>query len=297
MKKFLFQALLATICSFSISSSSYSGLLDSDECSCCLYNDPFRVSAAGVVGEGYGHDNREASFSGFFASEIGPEDNWVPFLDVRGHYLAHHRWAANAGLGLRWLDRCNSLVWGGNVFYDYREGKHKPFNQVGLGIEVLSACWDFRLNGYIPVGTRVRSGDTEFFYYPGNYFASCTSKEESLTGLDAEVGTTLFCCSDISFYAAVGTYYFRSEHRNNIWGGSTRLAVLFSEYVSLEARITYDNEFNLKAQGILQLTIPFDFCSDACDECCSLCRSTLLQPVIRKEVIPVSRYHCWHSNF
>ncbi len=55
----------------------------------------------------------------------------------------------SGGLGIRHrLD--NDVIVGANAFYDYGDYSGRGYNQLGVGIEVLSKWVDFRANGYFP---------------------------------------------------------------------------------------------------------------------------------------------------
>ena len=103
---------------------------------------------------GVGTETGYSSLDGFYASE--ENDGTLFFGEVRAHMMNHGRLGLNAGGGFR---RCgsNSHVWGGNIFYDYRSGHeygfyHDRFHQVGIGGELFVDNWDFRVNGYLPLG-------------------------------------------------------------------------------------------------------------------------------------------------
>lgn len=179
---------------------------------------PCRFSLSGYVGEGMGHDTRRASAEFFYAPVPDNSLDWHPFIDLRAHYLSHDHWAANAGLGLRWIDACER-IWGANVFYDFRESKG-DFNQVGVGVETLGPCWDFRVNFYYPVGKKKHFSHLVVFdNFIGNFKMTCREAELAKRGAGAEFGLPI-CrrgCSEI--YLAFGPYYYKYKHRENFWGG------------------------------------------------------------------------------
>lgn len=259
-----------------------------------LYS-PARIYAAAVIGEGLGCENRRYATAGLFYAPCVCESRFQPFLDVRGHYLKNDRWAANAGLGLRYLDAC-SRIYGANLFYDYRDFCVGSFHQVGFGLEYLGACWDLRANGYFPINRR-NSKSQLFNNYIGNFFARCKRSERALTGADVEIGTHLYRCGCFAFYAGVGGYYYHHKHRDNSWGGMARVKALFTQYASIEVKVTHDREFHTNAQGIFMLSLPLEmiFRVGNCAAC--FCESLLFQPVERNETITIDKRCCWISNF
>ncbi|MCE5317684.1 MAG: inverse autotransporter beta domain-containing protein [Parachlamydia sp.] len=258
-------------------------------CSLCWH--PARVNVSGYLGEGMGLDTRRATVSGFIAPQLNLE--WHPFLDLRGHYLSHGHWAANAGLGMRWLQPCSENIWGTYLFYDYREGRDGHFHQIGPGLEYLGSCFDVRLNGYFPVGSHTHSRKHLFDDYIGPFRMTCREFERAKGGANLELGLPIYRCGLLEFYGALGTYYYHHRDSANFWGGSARFLFRYTEYFSVEARVTYDRDFHTKAQGIFTLTLPFDLFNDCgCGNC------LLWQPVVRNDVIILNhRNCCWTKNF
>lgn len=265
------------------------------QCSPLCYH-PLRFSVRGIAGEGMGHDTSRASADIFFAPSNDCE-GWEPFVIVRGNYLSHHRWAASAGFGLRWSDDCFGRVWGANFFYDYREIHEGQFNQIGAGLESLGACFDFRINGYFPIGSKEHSSSFVVINESvGPPIKTCRKLELAKTGANAEVGMNLFRCGQLEFYGAMGAYYYRHKNFVNFWGGSARFLTRYTDYLSLEVRVTYDRDFHTKTQGIFTISIPFD-CFNYCAPCHSdagIGRCLLWSPVVRNEVIIID--HVTHCN-
>lgn len=269
---------------------------DIPEAECCVDNcqfcyHPVRLSLSGYVGEGMGHDTRRASASFFYSQ---PVKSIHPFLDLRAHYLSHHRWASNAGLGVRWEDACANRIWGANLYYDYREHRVGDFNQVGVGLESLGSCFDFRFNFYYPVGKKKQSHTKVFNDFIGPFEMTCREKVIAKRGASAEFGLPLYRCGCMQLYTALGAYYYRYKHIVNFWGGIARVAFRYTEYLSIEAKVTYDKDFHTKAQGIFTLTLPFSLFTD-CG--CSESNCLLWQPVVRNDVIILNSGCCWSQNF
>ena len=126
-----------------------------------------RFTARHIEPNGIGYDQGYTTLEGFFSPPEPWKGVWFPFLDARGHLFNDGKWAANGGLGLRYL-KC-SRIWGATAYYDYRDTKHGPFNQAALGLEALGEVWDFRINGYLPFGSKVsKAYNTKFSRFQGN---------------------------------------------------------------------------------------------------------------------------------
>lgn len=120
------------------------------------------------------------------------------FANLRARFDNNSSREGNLGLGVRRM-----LESGWNLgAYGYLDRRRSPdtayyYNQATLGAEALGRDWDFRANGYLPQGTRVRELGT----VPGvssaaisgasilvTTTASITQEERALKGFDAEVG-------------------------------------------------------------------------------------------------------------
>jgi len=113
------------------------------------------------------------------------------FGNLRGRFDNDSDREGNLGLGARRM-----LEGGWNLgAYGYldrrRTGNGNYFNQTTLGAEALGRDWDFRANGYLPNGSKVKDlGSTDSAAFSGNSLQviSTTSQERALKGYDAEVG-------------------------------------------------------------------------------------------------------------
>lgn len=262
--------------------------------SCLPYYAPFRFHASGVVGNGFGLDRRRASVGLFGATPMLCEE-WQPFFDLQAHYLSHHEWAGNVGAGVRkWV--CDNRAVGANIYYDYRDAR-RSFNQIGVGLESLGECFDFRINGYFPVGRKTRFFHPHVFDFPGGFIMICRERKFAHTGFDADVGRYFCLCAPFKFYSSLGTYYYRHKHFNHFWGGAFRLKAFLKDWLSFELRLTYDKVFHTRAQGIFTASFPLDNLFKNCEGVLDYCRNLLLQPVNRQEVIILDRSCCWRTNF
>ena len=77
--------------------------------------------------------------------------NVTLFGDLRGTWDDNSQLLMSIGLGARYLVPGHDIIIGGNVYYDYIDSQyHNHFDQLGLGVEVLTKWFDARFNYYLP---------------------------------------------------------------------------------------------------------------------------------------------------
>jgi len=253
-----------------------------------------RVSARHIEAGGIGYSQGYTTLEGFFAPD---PQQWLlmPFLDLRGHVFNNGKIAANAGLGFRGISGCRT--YGLNAYYDYRNTKRLHYNQVSVGLETLGTLWDFRINGYWPVGRKITSPyNVKFGSFSGHYLLLSQKRQFAMKGGDAEIGFHFGKIQNFDFYAAAGPYYFIGEIGPNTWGGKARLAGMYKEYITVGVSNSYDRMFHNHFQGQLTFTLPFGGRSrvkktDACNSCimADAIVSRMVQPIEREEIIVVGK--------
>ena len=266
---------------------------NSESCGCGPHHK--RLTARHIEGKGVGYNNGYTTVEAFLASdaELGC---FVPFLDLRGHVFDNGKFAANAGLGLRW--RGDRRIYGVNGFYDYRDDR-KSFNQVGLGLEALGKVWDVRINGYLPVGDKTSHPyHTKFGRFAGNSLFVSQKFEFTMKGADAEAGAH-FGARDFNFFAGAGPYYFDGQIGPHAWGGKARLMGMWKDYIGLEVSGSYDNVFKGIVQGQLYLSVPLGArtvvkrnkgrCPTSCCTALAL-DQRMVQPIVRDEIIVLNKH-------
>jgi hypothetical protein len=187
--------------------------------------------------------------------------------------------------------------WGVNAYYDYRQTHHKKYNQVGLGLEYLSLHWDYRINGYLPVGsTKSRIYGAKFDKFQGNNFYIKYKHEFAMPGVDAEAAYHWLPMKDLDITAAVGPYYFHGDYDKFAVGGKARAKIEYLSAISIEGIASYDNLFKWIGQGQIALTIPLGpkmkdrkIAPSSCNNASFLGRR-LVQPVERAEIIVASHH-------
>lgn len=256
---------------------------------------PARLTASYTSPEGIGYHSGYGSLAFFAGLPCEEHRHTAPFLDVRGHLFDDGKWAANGGIGLRFKKK---RIYGINAYYDYRETYHQNYQQIGAGLENLGSLWDFRINGYLPVGpTKSHYFRSRFSHFDGHSLLIRKSRDYAMKGGNAEVGLHLDCSKNLAFYLTTGPYYLNGGKRS-AWGGEARLAIdLFNRYLRLEGNGSYDSIFNWVGQGRLSLNIPFGkrYHSRRPQKEGAPCFGVLsirsLQPVERYEIIAVEREH------
>lgn len=241
--------------------------------------------------KGIGYSKGYGTLQGFFAPRHIRREYWLPFADLRGHLFTDGKWAANGGLGMRYLG-C-TRVWGLNAYYDYRDTSHGHYNQVAAGFESLGVCYDFRINGYLPVDVKHPSP-------PFHQSASFESQQllfhytqyYPMKGVNAEVGYHLDCCPRTPLYFAIGPYYLTGGGKT-AWGGEGRARMdLFHRHLRIEGNASYDHIFKWIGQGQISLNIPFGKRTKICmkngQDCCTVLtlHQRAIQQVDRFEIIP-----------
>ncbi len=268
---------------------------DIDQTSQCKgVEEPYRLTARHIEPKGIGYNQGYTTLEGFFSLYEGC-DNWMPFLDVRGHVFNNGKPAINAGLGMRYLaiDR----IWGINTYYDYRNTKHQHYNQAALGFESLGSLWDVRLNGYLPVGKKQSANyDLQFDRFQGHKAILRQKYEYALAGFNAEGGAHVDHWENFPLYFAAGPYYLTGKGATT-WGGQVRASVRIFDYVKIEGNTSYDHLFKWIGQGQVGVSFSFGNKKKSLKQKNNDCSTSLAltkrryQPVDRLEIIPVDKKH------
>jgi hypothetical protein len=261
---------------------------------CGLEPSPYRIALRHIEANGIGYNTGYTTLEAFLAKRAF--SFWTLFFDARGHLFNDGYWAANGGLGARYLGFGHNWAWGGNLYYDFRNTKHLSYNQLGMGWEALHPIWEFRVNGYIPVGGRISAGyNTTFHRFQGNHLLLQQKKEVALYGADAEGGGHFARVKEFDFYSGIGPYCFGGSEGETLVGGKFRLNVQWKDYFALEGTFSYDRIFRDLYQGQVTLNFPFGPQKKIVQKSSRSCHDSLLladrlvQPVTRDEIIVVEK--------
>jgi len=196
-----------------------------------------------TTGPGYGYRDGFSTLLGFIP--ILQSDVGILFGDLRGTLNNDALLSSNVGAGYRYYNPDRDRIWGANVFWDYRNGDHHDFNQVGFGFESLGQFWDARCNVYLVAG-RDRAETFTFFDNPVfvQHFIQLdrvSVGESAMSGFDAEVGIPLSCAWGLKAY--IGTYNFQAPGSSQAWGVKTRLEERLTDNLSLNLSYANDQVF------------------------------------------------------
>ena len=252
----------------------------------------YRAAVRHIESGGIGYEDGYTTLEAFFASD---PSQWpvTPFLDTRGHIFDNGKWAANVGVGLRTL--WGNRAYGINTYYDYRNTGRLNSNQMGAGLETLGELFDFRINGYLPVGAKTSSPYAATFgAFSGHYMLVSQKVQSAMKGADAEFGFHFGKSEAFDFYAATGPYYFIGEKAPTVWGGKARVSGTFKDRFTLEISDSYDRVFHNKFQGQLSLSFSFGPKSKVKERgrTCKVANALndrMLQPVDRQEIIVIDK--------
>lgn len=274
----------------------------------------FNSSISHTEGKGIGYKKGYTSLEFFLMPSFLAGDSLYPFIDLRGHGFNNQKLAANAGLGIRYLFDCRWLF-GANLYYDYRQGDHKGFDelgygfqQLGIGLEALGPCYDFRVNFYQPICKKKWRFTQTIFLDGSGITPTFIDKEQStMTGFDAEIGGCIahgsFCNCDWCWrsYLAGGPYYYKQEAGGGRWGGKIRLETHLGRYFFFEVRASYDHVDcgNVQVKAGIEIPLypyssvkPFEYYHDPYTDCSSYSqwRDWVSQPTERADIIPLKSH-------
>ncbi len=225
----------------------------------------------------------------------------MPMIDLRAHHFDNNRYAANVGVGGRYIPHTDTFceLLGFNAYYDYRQGVQGHYNQVGLGIEVLGKRWEFRANAYFPIGIKRHKTKCEFRDFSGGFFAVNRRCEFTAYGYNAEVGYYPINGHTFSLYTAIGPYYLLRRCEHDTLGGLARARAQYRDYLALEGRVSYDPVFKTVYQLIVLFRLPLYqiFTQKNRKTPCGMFERQVYQPVERFEIMPLGRRSCWERNF
>lgn len=268
------------LCCLLFSSTLSAAIIQLEEGCVCGCTDPVMKAYLNHIDPGgIGYDKGYTTLGLFLAPFQPFQECVVPFFDFRGHVFNDGKFALNAGLGLRYL---SCRLWGINAYYDFRHSSCKNYNQIGIGLESLGQRWDFRLNGYLPMGDH----DCEKKY----------KKEFAMGGIDGEIGVYLTEWCNGYIYLAGGPYWLHHKHKDG-FGGKFRLVTSFLNYINIEGDVSHDPIFKTKVQGQIGFSIPFGPRYEVIKRCGFSCSKTMLQrrmslrEVERKEILVLKMKH------
>lgn len=254
--------------------------------------------------DGFGEVNNYWTLDVLTAPLFQP-GHFLPMIDVRWHEFSDdrdsNRFAANVGFITRYIPKshCAPLI-GGNIYYDYRHSTiGKGWNRLGLGMEVLGKRWDFRLNGYFPIGGKLHKKKCTFDDFEGGYYMIQRKYEFMFTGFNAEIGANAVLTKNWLVYLRAGPYYLNGKCDNKAWGAMLGIRPQFKDYIALDLSVSHDHIFNTVYQGQIIFSLPLYSFNESKKKTgpCGITQRQIYQPVERFDIIPVKRDCCWEQNF
>ena len=245
----------------------------------------------GVLGgEDVGLDDGYATF-GAFVPLMSPVHNSLLFGNA--NLLLYNEQSdavgGNVGGGLRFFDPCLDRIFGGYVYYDFRDRDLADYSQVGFGLETLGAVYDARLNVNLPTDTNNSLVAPSIFDSPAfggsngqNIILGYEFFQQALRTVDLEVGAMLLGNTSMQLKGYLGTYGLFADGVSE-WGGRGRLEVRAYDRVWVGGFVQNDGLFGTTG-GV---TAEFRFgrgCAPS-SYCCTASR--LGDPVQRRQYIAV----------
>lgn len=158
---------------------------------------------------------------------------------------------------------------GGHGYFDLGQGAlGTTFQQVSAGIEALGHGWEFRLNGYLPVGkTEAEFDELTTVTVENEYLAIRQGYEVALHGVEAEVGVVLPVFAEDegrTLKLLANAYHFDSDYTDARTGGGLRAEVTVAELdaflpgaeLTFGAGVNYDSRDELTGTGFLRISAP-----------------------------------------
>jgi len=170
--------------------------------------------------------------------------------DKQNTFFIHPRYsyhdgdsAFNLGFGYRKLLKDNSVLLGGNTYFDFEDDdKHY---RVGFGLEVFINLLEIRANSYIGLSpTRLVEESLTTSTY-----------EQAVDGFDWEVGLPLPHMNWIKFFA--GGNWYNYQKFNNKEGWSLRTEIKPFKFQTINFIVYDDNKGDTSYRIDARVTIPF----------------------------------------
>lgn len=246
-----------------------------------------------IEGGGVGYNHGYTTGELLYFPLCGPMCLW-PFIDFQVHYLNNDEYAANTGIGVRYVPCCSPCrIWGVNAFFDYRSSCDRAlhFTQAGIGLEMLSCCWDIRLNFYYPIKRQYTIQHCDF-RYPGGFFIIRDRYQSALRGFNLELGHYFFRTECFKLFAGIGPYYYGGDVCRKPYGFQARGYLEYIRNFRLQGFVSWDRVFGTRVQGEIAIYFPFGCCPER-----SSCQDILSQPLYRNDMIVLDEFCKWQFNF
>jgi hypothetical protein len=257
--------------------------------------DKSRERVDGTFTLGYeGSEKLHTGYADLLQPLYSPTPNFAIFYDGRFSFDDSDQEAHSHGLVLRYRLPDHDIIFGANVYYDSADSSYDHrYDQLGLGIEVLTKWVDFRANYYLPdqkreqidqrsevigtidhevsisrLGSRIGPGGVIIPVFALRESVSgsfqrqeFTRFESPLEGLDTELG---FLIPGLNRYAEVrvfgGYYHYLNPFGSDFDGFKARLEARLRR--GLVAEVEYTEDTKLTGghwSGGVRVSLPFNF--------------------------------------
>ena len=176
----------------------------------------------------------------------------------------------NLNVGHRAYDLDDDILHGGYLGVDSRTTDRTTFYQLAAGYEQIRNDWEFRLNGYLPIGNQTSGGETivndsglqTSTAFQGNQLALSTvgdrqlisQEEDALGGLDLEVGMQLDEWDSGTLRGFVGGYWLAGEE--STLGIRGRLLADFESNFNAGLSVQHDGIFGTSVGFGVSVSLP-----------------------------------------
>lgn len=272
-------------------------LLRRCECPC-----PLNVYLEYTQGDWFDLDDGYITLGAFGVMPRRQSCDLFPVYNAAIHYIPETEdTAMNLGFGFRYLDSCCCRVFGLNFFYDFRENCVDQYHRIGTGIEYLSDCFDFRFNGYFPVGENIGESEVYVFDdYIGDYLATCQIIQKALCGFDFEFGKGCCFCNCIEVYGALGGHFYSRCWDSSAYGVDGRIRASYCNFYG-EIKGGYDKEYEGMFRATIGFSIPLYNSKNRSRASCrynDCCRNLVCERIERQNLIVLDRPCChWTWNW
>lgn len=266
---------------------------------------PFRFSLTGgyTFGQFIDIDQNYGDVGWLFFCPVNCQST-IFLQDTQFFFLDRGDFSFSAGAGLRQRFPMLSGYIGANVYYDYRDfnSSRDSLYRMGVGVEYLSNSFEARVNGYIPIGNTYSKGNPITINYLEGFQAILRNTEMALWGIDGEVGYWFASFKCLDFYAGVGVYSYGTYNRDDIkhnpfTGGYARALLTWNNYFNFEVRVSDDQVFKGRMEGVLWAQLPFEFFLNGfcMPYCIDPCEKIWTRPVFRHSILATTDCCCYDS--
>lgn len=247
-------------------------------------------------GEGGGSTDF-TSVEGFVPFDQSADD--LTYFTGRLHLDNDANFGGNVLIGYRRHRLESARIYGGYGALDTRNTGSETFYQLGAGFESLGENWDWRLNGYVPVGDTLRSGGTTGPQVTDASFqdnslvldiADITDIQSALGGLEVEAGVKFADFKNGGDVRGVGgLYYLDGPEVDGSLGGRFRVEAQPTRFLNVGAGLQYDGIFGTNFLFDIGVSLPSAAPRRRDDSATDLLHRRIAEPVARNHAIVVER--------